>query len=119
LRLTAISARGGLSRKTSLQSAAENDLPPISFGAFPRRTSPDDRAHARAGHAGDRNPHLLQDLEHADVRDAARAAARERKPIRGDVTGTGGAASAARTVAPESAVSRRSQRQGDARRFSM
>ncbi len=39
----------------------------------------DDRTHAGAGDAIDGNPHFLQQLEHADMGDATRAAAAERQ----------------------------------------
>jgi hypothetical protein len=39
--------------------------------------SADHRAHARSGHDIDGDPHLFEHLEHAEVRGAARAAARE------------------------------------------
>ncbi|GKS59384.1 hypothetical protein YTPLAS18_29110 [Nitrospira sp.] len=39
----------------------------------PRCVDPtDERAHTGAGNAGDRNPHLLEHLEHPDVGDAPR-----------------------------------------------
>ena len=44
-----------------------------------RKCSADDGAHARAGDTADRNPHLFEHLQHADMGDAARAAARQRK----------------------------------------
>ena len=40
----------------------------------------DDRAHGGAGDVVDRHAHLVQHLEHADVREAARASARQDEP---------------------------------------
>ncbi len=45
-----------------------------------RKCSADDGAHARAGDTADRNPHLFEHLQHADMGDAARTTARKRKP---------------------------------------
>ena len=66
----------------------EDDAPPALAGDAARgEGAADDRAHAGAGDAVHRHAQLLQHLEHADVRDAARAAARQREA---DARGRGG-----------------------------